>query len=107
MRSTRQPACLFKGFIHKMISVLIGLKFFLPEFRVTFGFNRMNWTAMPETTINKNGQQQFWENKIWPAKQQLISAPAFDTMLAHDEYKPEFRSLVAFPTNCRHYLRAF
>jgi hypothetical protein len=90
-----------------MISDLIGLKFFLPAFRVTFGFNRMNWTAMPETTINKNGKQQFWENKIRPAKRQLISAPALYTMLAHDEYKPEFCSLVAYPTNFRHYLRAF
>jgi len=53
--SKYKPACLFKGFIHKQISGLVGLKFIFPKFGITFGVNGMKRTAMPETTINKDG----------------------------------------------------
>jgi hypothetical protein len=50
---------------------------------------------MPEAAIQENNEFQCNENKIWFAKQMIITPPATDSGFSQQRNKFQFRGLVA------------
>lgn len=52
------------------------------------------WTAVPETTINKNRQPRLVENKIRASENRLTPPPSVDAVGAKNFREHQFRGLV-------------
>jgi hypothetical protein len=63
--------------------------------------------AVPETSIHKNGEPFFAENKIRAPEQWQMSSPAFDSMLSENFNQAHFSSLIPPRPNRSHDLRPF
>lgn len=96
------PAAFAKRAIHETIARLVAGDFFAPEFSVLFGLGGVDWAAVPETTIDENGEAAFGENEIGLAGECAVSPPAGDARGAHDRDQTKLGVFVARAANARH-----
>jgi len=89
---------------HERVTSLVADDFFPPPRRPICGPRRMFGAAVPKTTIHKNREFDFPENKIWFAEDGLIAPPAVDAMRPQKYCQRKFRVLVPAPANPRHHL---
>jgi hypothetical protein len=67
---------------HQNIARLVAGEFIFPERAIAFRLRPVLWTTMPETTVHKKREPDFWKNKIRFAEDFLIPPPAGDLVPA-------------------------
>jgi len=68
--------------VHPAVAGLVRGELFFPEYTVADGDFAMLGTAMPKTSVHKEGEPHSPENEIGLAENFLIPAPAGDVVLA-------------------------
>jgi hypothetical protein len=63
----------------------------------------MNVAAVPETSVNKNGQTFPPKDKVWLSRYCLVTSSAFDTVGSKDKNHTQLGGFVAFRPHCGHY----
>jgi hypothetical protein len=77
IRNTRQLVCRKARFTRRS-RALFRANFFFQNERLPAGLRAVLGTAMPETTVHKDGEFDFVENEIRLAEDFLIASPAGD-----------------------------
>jgi hypothetical protein len=90
--------------IYKPSAFLVAGKFHFPEGAIAFRLSSMNGATMPEATIHKHSQFNFFENEVWFAEDSLISPPACDSLTPEKFCEHKFCVLVAARAYARHNL---
>ena len=76
------PTELSEFAVHPAVAGLVRGELFFPEYTVADGDFAMLGTAMPKTSVHKEGEPHSPENEIGLAENFLIPAPAGDVVLA-------------------------
>jgi hypothetical protein len=96
------PPCPAQRSCHQNIARLVAGEFIFPERAVAFRLSSVLWTTMPETTVHKKREPDFWENEIRLAEDFSIPPPAGDFVPAKEFCQRDFRVLVSVRANARH-----
>ena len=72
------PIGLPQGAVHPPVAGFVPGEFLFPKRTVAGGLRAVLGTAVPETTVHKDGEFEFVENEIRFAEDFLIPSPAGD-----------------------------
>jgi len=64
--------------IHQPVTRLVSCQLVFPKGAIVFWFGCVPRAAMPETAIHKDGELEFWKNKVRLAEDFLMPPPADD-----------------------------
>ena len=77
-----------------------------PILAVVFWHSEMPRAAVPEATIDENGETFAAKDKIWFARHRLPPPPSGDAMGAENGSEPQFCGAVSGGADCGHDLRS-
>ena len=95
------PALRAQGASDAAVARLISTKFRLPIL-VPPGAAIMKRAAVPETSINEDGNSGLWKREIWPPWKVRVPPPASDLFGTKDVQEAKFRGLVPERANPLH-----
>jgi hypothetical protein len=101
------PATTAQKGAYSFIPGAIAANFGLPVGTARLGHTAVPAAAMPETSVDENGEPGMSKNEIRPTWQSLISAPAGNSGGAKKGNELQLRGFVTTRANGSHYLRTF
>ena len=93
--------------VNQTVAVLIRRKLFIPIRTIGLGLRSVLRATVPETSIHKHRELEFWKNEIRFAEHRVIASPAGDTVAPQQFCQHNFRLFVPAPPNPAHHLRSF